>query len=174
MLVLYKGAKGKGKTLTMLKDGLAYMNDGYKVYRNFDCAYGKYISNEEILKLDKDSPYEYCVIMIDELQIFFDARRSSKHQNLNFSNFIQQIRKRHIIILATTQYSSTVDLRFRQNCDYVVYPNYIQELKLCEAVYVDISPLDDPFNPATELKKVKIVFDPEPLFKMYNTDQMIR
>lgn len=174
MIILYKGAKGKGKTLTMLKDGLRYAQEGYKILRNFEAKFGESITNEEILSLDKNSPYYYCVIMIDEIQIFFDSRRSGKKQNLDFSNFVQQIRKRHIIILATTQYSNNVDLRFRQFVDVVVYPNYIEELKLCEVTYVDITQMDDIFSPAKEFPTVKILYDPKFLFKLYNTDQMIK
>lgn len=174
MIILYKGAKGKGKTLTLLKDGLEYLQEGYLILRNFEARFGQYISNDEILKLDKNSPYHDCVLLIDEIQVFFDSRRSGKKQNLDFSNFIQQIRKRHIIILATTQYSNNVDLRFRQFVDIVVYPNYIEELKLCEVTYVDITQADDLFNPVKEFPQVKIIYDPKPLFKMYNTDQMIK
>jgi len=59
----------------------------------------------------------------------FDSRRSMAKQNLKFSNFIQQIRKRNIILLGTTQYSNTVDLRLRQHLDIIAYPNYIENIK---------------------------------------------
>src|SRR3972149_3309599 len=113
MIVLYKGRRGCGKTLTMVKDGLLYYLKGYRVLRNFECSFGENISDEEILNLNKNSNIFNCILMMDEVQIFFDARRSMRNQNLNFSNFIQQIRKRNIILLGTTQFANTVDLRFR-------------------------------------------------------------
>src|SRR6056297_3574447 len=100
-IVLYKGRRGAGKTLTMVKDGLSYYLDDVKVYRNFYCSFGEYIDNEDILKLDKKSTLNNCVIMIDEIQIFFDSRRSMAKANVLFSNFIQQVRKRNITILCT-------------------------------------------------------------------------
>lgn len=175
MIVLYKGKRGSGKTLTMVKDGLRYYQNGYKILRNFDCAFGDYISNEDILKLDKESNITNCVLMIDEVQIFFDSRRSMKNENINFSNFVQQIRKRHIHILGTSQYSNTVDLRFRQHTDIVAFPNFIKNLNVCEVLYVDITSMDDLLNSMNKsLDFIKVVFDAEPLFKLYNTEQMIK
>lgn len=34
-IVLYKGKRGCGKTLTMVKDGFKYYLNGWKVLRNF-------------------------------------------------------------------------------------------------------------------------------------------
>jgi len=52
-IVLYKGKRGAGKTLSMVKDGLQYFKEGYKVLRNFEAKFGEYISEDEILNLDK-------------------------------------------------------------------------------------------------------------------------
>ena len=104
-IVLYKGKRGCGKTLTMVKDGWNYYKRGWRVLRNFDCSFGEYIGEEEILNLDKNSDLFNCVIMMDEVQIFFDARRSMRNQNLHFSNFVQQIRKRNIVLLGTIKVS---------------------------------------------------------------------
>lgn len=54
-LVLYKGARGRGKTLTMVKDGLAYHNQGFTVYANFKCTFAEYITGDDIRNLDKSS-----------------------------------------------------------------------------------------------------------------------
>lgn len=173
-IVLYKGRKGSGKTLTMIKDGFNFFLDGYMVLRNLNCTYGTYISEDDILKLDKNSEIKNCVIMLDELQIFFDSRKSMRKQNVQFSNFIQQVRKRNIILLATTQYSNTIDLRFRQHVDVVCYPNYYKEFKVCECVYVDMTSIED--NILQEINQpryVKLIYDAVPIFQMYETEQMI-
>ena len=175
MIILYKGRKGCGKTLTMLKDGLKYYQRGYKILRNFSCSFGKYISEEQILNLNKESNIKRCVIMMDEIQIFFDARRSMRKQNVNFSNFIQQVRKRNIIILGTTQYANTVDLRFRQHVDVIAYPNFFKDLNVCEVIYVDMTSIED--NILGQVKSplhTKIVYNALPLFKLYKTEEMIR
>jgi len=177
MIVLYKGRRGAGKTLTMLKDGLKFHSQGFKVIRNFDCFFGTYISNEEILNLDKNSEIDNCVLMIDEMQIFFDSRRSMQKSSINFSNFIQQIRKRNIIMLCTTQYSNTIDLRLRQHLDIIAYPSFSKKFNVCEVLYIDLTSIED--NLLINLNNkaptsTQVVYYAQPLFKLYNTNQMIR
>lgn len=177
MILLYKGRRGSGKTLSMLKDGLKFHQNRYKILRNFDCTFGKYISNEEILALDKNSKIDNCVLMIDEMQIFFDSRRSMKSESINFSNFIQQIRKRNIILLCTTQYSNTIDLRLRQHLDIVAYPVFSKEFNVCEVLYIDLTSIED--NILTNINdkaptSIRICYYAQPLYKLYNTNQMIR
>lgn len=176
MILLYKGRRGCGKTLTMIKDGLLYDNAGYKIFRNFDCSFGKYISNEEILNLNKNSPIRDCVLLIDEIQIFFDSRRSMKKESINFSNFIQQIRKRNIILLTTTQYSNTTDLRLRQHLDVIAYPTFSKKFDVCEVVYIDLTTIEDDILTDITSKSpsyVRTIYYAKPLYKMYNTNQMI-
>lgn len=173
-VVLYKGRRGCGKTLSMVKDAFQYHKNGWNVLRNFACSFGEYISEEEIVALDKNSLYRDCVIMMDEIQIFFDARRSMKKQNISFSNFIQQIRKRNIVLLGTTQYSNTVDLRFRQHVDIVGYPNFIKGLNVCEITYVDVTTAEDVIGQSIEPKIVKMVFDARKVFQLYETEEMIK
>lgn len=172
MIMMYKGARGCGKTLTLVKDGFKFFLNGHRVLRNFDCSFGEYISSEEILHLDRNSEIRDCVIMIDEVQIFFDSRRSMRKENMDFSNFIQQIRKRHIHILGTTQYANTVDLRFRQHCDVIALPHFIKDLNVCEVIYIDVTSIEDLLE-NKQLKTVKIVYDPYPIFNLYDTEELI-
>lgn len=174
MIVLYKGRRGSGKTLSMVKDGIKFNRSGYAIYRNFDLEFGKYISDDDILTLDKNSEIKNCVIMMDEVQMFFDSRRSMRKQSLNFSNFIQQIRKRNIILLCTTQYSNTIDLRLRQHIDVLATPKFIKELNVCEIIYFDLTSIEDNIlGEHKQLNYVKMVYDALPIFKIYNTYQMI-
>lgn len=174
-IVLYKGKRGAGKTLTMIKDAYVNYLKGWKVLRNFDCTFGEYISEEEILSLDKNSNIRNCIIMMDEVQIFFDSRRFMKKQNMNFSNFVQQIRKRNIILLCTTQFSNTVDLRLRQHIDYVCYPTFIKGLEVVETIYIDMTSIEDNIiNNIKEPNYIKIVYNPKKIYKMYNTEEMIK
>jgi hypothetical protein len=174
-IILYKGKRGAGKTLTMVKDGLQYHLNKFKVYRNFKAPFGEYISEDNILKLDKNSKIKDAVIMMDEVQIFFDARRFMKKQNISFSNFVQQIRKRNITLLCTTQFSNTIDLRLRQHIDIVAYPKFIKELNVCEVVYIDVTSIEDTiFSGVVEPIYVKIVYNAIPIFKLYNTQEMIK
>lgn len=178
MIVLYKGSRGCGKTLSMVKDGYAYYLEGYRVLHNFECKFGEYIENEEILALSKESDLNNCVLMIDEIQIFFDNRRSMTKQNITFSNFVQQIRKRNIIILATTQYSNTIDVRLKQHLDIIGFPAFKKDKNICVITYMDLTRLQDNdlmLGTDAEIKPltVKIVFNGQNLFNLYNTKEMI-
>lgn len=112
--------------------------------------------------------------MIDELQILFDSRSSMKKQNVKFSNFIQQVRKRNIIILATAQFSNTVDLRFRQHIDITAQPNYKDNYPICEVIYIDMTTIEDDLLGEIKEPKIKeVVYNPIPIFKLYKTEEMI-
>lgn len=174
MIVSYQGRRGCGKTLSMVKDMVQYQIDGLTIYRNFKCSIGKPISNTAIMNLSKSSRIKDCVLAIDEIQIFFDSRRSMKTKNMRFSNFIQQIRKRNIILLATTQYIGTVDMRFRQHVDIVASPNFKKNFDCCEITYTDMTSLEDLNINDNKLDSVKLVFDAKPIYKLFDTEQMIR
>jgi len=173
MILLYKGRRGAGKTLTMVKDGYRFYLNGYRVLRNFKAKFGEYISNEEVLKLDKKSNVKDCVLMIDEVQIFFDSRRSMSKGNLKFSNFVQQTRKRNIHLLITTQYSNTIDLRLRQHLDFIAFPKFVKDYNVCEVIYEDISAFEDEMLMDDRIGTCKIIYDAEPVFKLYNHREMI-
>ena len=170
LVVLYKGKRGAGKTLSMVKDGKKFDQQGYKVLRNFYCKFGTFIDNEEIIALDEFSELEDAVILIDEIQIFFDSRRSQKKQNVDFSHFVQQIRKRNISILCTTQYTKAIDLRLRQHLDVVAYPKYDKKLEVCEVTYIDVTTLEEePFTGnVKEPETITIVFNAKPIFPLYD------
>lgn len=176
MIVLYKGARGRGKTLTMVKDAYKFKQEGYRILTNLDMSFGEFISNEEILRLDKESNIKNAVILIDEIQIFFDNRRSMKKTNIDFSNFVQQIRKRNVNILCTSQYSNTIDKRLLQHLDFIALPSFHKDLNVCEVTYMDITGFEDSiFQEIDDWKPkiVKVVYDAKPIFKMYKTEQMI-
>lgn len=173
MIVLYKGARGKGKTLTMVKDAYQYYLNGFRILANFKIKFGEYISKEELLNLNKESELVNCVLVIDELQLYIDSRNFGNKGNKDFSYFIQQIRKRNIHILATTQYVNTVELRFRQHIDIVCYPNFDKDRLLCRCYYFDISLLEDDLE-EVKITPVMVVFNAKQIFPLYDTNEMLK
>lgn len=181
MIVSYKGRSGSGKTLSMVKDGMAFYQKGYKVYCNFECSFAEKISNEEVLALNKDSDLYNCVIMLDELQSIFDSRK--RKESTTFSHFIQQIRKRNIHILGSIRFEYLVDVRIREETDITAEPNFIEFTTkdgvthyFCEVTYTDRTMTQGEFafnETENEDAKVKIVFNAEPIFNLYNTEEMI-
>lgn len=174
MMALYKGRRGSGKTITMVKDAFLNYKKGWIIYRNFNASFGNFIDNEEIINLDKHSTIQNALLMIDEIQIFFDSRQSMRKKNIQFSNFIQQVRKRNLIILCTTQYSNTIDLRLRQHLDILATPYHFKSLDVCEVTYTDLTSIESNFFMDTIPKSIKVVFDCKPIYKLYDTNEMIK
>lgn len=173
MIVLYKGSRGKGKTLTMVKDAYRFYKNGYRVLANFSLGFGEYLSPDEILALNRSSNLMNCILVLDELQLFFDSRNFSRKENKDFSNFIQQIRKRNIHILGTTQYLNTIELRFRQHIDIVAYPFYDDRTCLCKVYYYDITLLEDDLD-GVQINPILVCYDARKIFNMYNTYEMLK
>lgn len=176
----YQGRKGSGKTLTMVKDALNFHHEGWRVYSNFAIPFGERITNEEFLNFDKNNSLSNCVILIDEIQSLLDNRRSMSKTNLKSTHFMQQIRKKNIKLLATAQFRNTVDLRFKQHVDIEIYPKYhkLKSGDVCEVTYIDRTAIIDDNNINTDFgidtaKSVQIVFDPKPIFALYDTMEMI-
>lgn len=174
MIVLYLGAQGRGKTLTMVKDMYKYKLNGWKVYSNFYVPFrDDEITKEDILNMDGNSELWDCVIAIDEVQVYFDSREFMKNNNKKFSNFIQQVRKRGIVLLLTTQYGSQTDVRIRKHVDITAQPKHHQikignEYKgLCEVKYKDLTMTED--EEFLEPPSTKTIYDAEPVYKLFRT-----
>lgn len=172
MICIYLGRRGAGKTATMVKDAYIEYMRGRRVITNMESlSFGEYMTNEDIKGLNKDSQIYNAVILIDELQIFFDSRRSMKKGNVDFSYFVQQTRKRNIDILGTTQFSNTVEKRLRDHTDITVRPKYLEKYNLIEVTYYDETSLEDAGVIEPEYRTV--VYNPEQIFNMYSTENLI-
>lgn len=179
MIVLYKGRRGAGKTLTMTKDAYNYYCMGWTVYSNIEFNFPhEYISEDDILNIDGDSPIANCVLVIDEIQILLDSRRSARNRNVDFSYFIQQIRKRGIILLCTTQFTGTVDLRLRQHVDVLVKPKFHKRLQVCEVYYMDLTAIEEidfmMYDPAEVAAMRSVVYDARSVYGLYDTNRIVK
>lgn len=172
MIILYRGSRGKGKTLTMVKDAYKFHQAGFKVYGNLTLKFGNYISSQEVVDLNRRSDLKDCVLVIDEIELFFDSRNFSKQENKTFSHFLQQIRKRNIVILCTAQYVNLIDLRIRQQLDLIVYPNYDKKTQLCRAYYFDLTKIEDAFS-SFSLSPTYVVYNGNKIFGLYDTYEML-
>lgn len=179
IIVLYKGRRGAGKTLSMVKDAYKFYCYGWEVYSNIDLNFPHIkIDSDFVLNIGK-TDIENCLFLIDEIQVLIDSRRSGSKDNVNFSHFIQQIRKRKISILCTTQYAGTMDLRLRQHLDIIATPSYNEDLKVCEVHYTDITSLesnDGLYNmfENSPIKEATVIFDARKVFDLYDTYNIIK
>ena len=175
MIVGYTGRRGAGKTLTLVKDVIKFKALGWTIYSNIkiEGVETNELTSEDIIDIDKKSELRNCVFVIDEIQVLFDSRRSSSKENKNFSNFIQQIRKRNIILLYTTQYAGTTDLRIRQHTDIIARPRYNKAFKICDVIYFDITASEEAFMSDSMPFNKRVVFDARQIFNLYDTNKTI-
>lgn len=179
LIYFYQGRKGSGKTLTMVRDAHIFHLNGWNVYANFEVSFATKITNEEFLNFDKNKSLQNCVILIDEIQSLLDNRQSMSKKNVKSSHFIQQIRKKGIQLLATAQFSNTVDLRFKQHVDYEIYPRYIKQDKgdITRVTIIDRTAIIDSFGDESELQdivtQIDFFYDPISVFGMYDTREMV-
>ena len=171
MIVMYKGRRGCGKTLTMVKDALNFYQKGWTIYSNFNIEIPyKKLTNDDLINLVSNDKIRDCVLLVDEIQLLIDSRRSQRKENLNFSYFIQQIRKKGIILLCTTQFTKTTDVRLREHVDIVVKPKIIPQYPVVECEYIDITAEEDDILglPVTKI----VIYNPLPLFELYDTEEI--
>lgn len=61
-------------------------------------------------------------IYVDELNFYFDARRSMSKDNRKFGTFLLQQKKQGCNLTGSTHNINYLDLRIRQNHDYLIHP----------------------------------------------------
>lgn len=169
-IVLFRGSRGTGKTLTMVKTALEYHKLGWKVFTNLSQTPFYSITSEFILDLSGKSQLRDCVLAIDEIELFFDSREWNKKESRYFSRFLQQIRKRNVVILCTSQFTNLIDIRLRQQIDTLGICSFDKVNSLSFCTFVDLTSIEtNPFNP----KMHSIEYYAEPIFHCYNTSQII-
>jgi len=172
MITIYLGRRGSGKTTTMIKDAYIEYVRGRRVISNMESvSFAEFMTNEQIKQISKNSDIENAVLLIDEMQIFFDSRRSMKGENINFSYFVQQIRKRNVDILGTTQFSNAVEKRVRDHTDFVCRPQFLKKYNLIKVTYYDETSTQD--IDVDETVNKGVVYNPDKIFKLFDTNEKI-
>jgi hypothetical protein len=136
----------------MTKDALTYYHNGWKVYTNmYSLPFATRLEEEEILGLAETDGFKDCVVCIDEIQTLIDSRRSMRKGNVTFNYFLQQIRKRNVNLLATTQFTKRVDIGFREQLDIMATPKIVRLPSggfVVEVEYIDLT-IEDVMIPIT-------------------------
>ena len=117
----FTGQTGSGKTLGMIKEGVKDFILGRTLFatmkkiQNIQYYYVDLedlilmVQNEEIDLIDERPK----TLMLDEIHTMFDGRRSSSRENIDFSVFISQCRKRRFNVYYTSQWITGADTRIR-------------------------------------------------------------
>ena len=126
MIIGYIGTRGRGKTLSCVREAYEHYLDGYEIYSNIKLN-NKYfknwysIDNKMIIDWVKgDKQFKKAFFILDEVHAYLDSRMGMSKRNVVISYFILQTRKRNVRIGYTTQFIDQVDKRLRQPTEIMV------------------------------------------------------
>jgi hypothetical protein len=113
MIIGIEGFLGDGKTIYMVRCAKIDHKNGRKIYANFHLKNIPYIplNINDFLLTENADKFKNCTILIDEITLFMDCRRSSRKENIAISTLLRQSRKRSIDIYYTCQNLDETDLR---------------------------------------------------------------
>lgn len=121
MIIGYYGKQGSGKTLLAVRNLLRHKEDFEQIISNIS------IKNIKIIPMDinifnniKELKYKKTIILWDEIQEYFNARKFMSKNNINFATFVRQIRKAGITLIWTSQFIYQVDKILRSNTEVYI------------------------------------------------------
>ena len=117
MISLVIGRQGSGKTLFLVKKAYEYYKEGKTIYSNIKLNFPfKPINYNDII----NCRLKNAVVIIDEIHLLLSARNSMSRQNrLICDGFISMVRKMGLNVLGSTQTERKVDVRFREEKDFL-------------------------------------------------------
>lgn len=135
------GKQGSGKTLFMVK--LLVDNNIKKIpiFSNIslfkDIKYQKITLSDRVKRddvinvldaLDNDPDiFNQSIMLLDEIHLDLNSLDFAKKNNRRLQVFFSQLRKRKILLLATSQYLLNVDVRIRRQCLNVFEMGFIKD-----------------------------------------------
>ena len=171
------GRQGSGKTAFITKLLVDNYSNDRKVYSNyslFGIDYQKITFDNkknknaiDILNVISENPdyFNNSIMLLDEIHIYFDSRDFFKRNNRIIQNFFSQLRKRNILLLATTQYILHLDIRIRRQALAV-----FQMANLKDGIFrVDVHEIDGYFTSFVKSELVNL----NDYFKYFDTYELI-
>jgi len=117
MIHLILGKQGSGKTLYLVAKAFDYYKKGKVVYSNvhLNFPYVK-LNYKDII----NCKLENGIVIIDEIHLLLPARNcmSAKSRAI-CDGFLSMVRKKGLVVYGTTQTERKVDVRFREEKDYL-------------------------------------------------------
>jgi hypothetical protein len=189
----FYGVTGSWKTGSMIKEGVRDFLLGRALYSNMKSIKKipyTYVDLADLILMVQDEELDVNdkrpkSLLLDEIHTMFDGRRSQSRDNIDFSLFVSQCRKRRFNVYYTSQWISGADIRIRTltselvRCIAHVDPNdyglgdaSTPEPMMIEKRSVKIEELQ------AGIQKVKTKFEPRwrnrPFYQFYDTYEVIR
>lgn len=164
--IIFEGPQRVGKTLAGVIWSLDAFQHGRNVFSNIQLGFPhEPLDFNEIQLEDGSRRYWNGHIFIDELNFYFDARRSMKADNIKFSAFLLQQKKQGCNLTGTTHDLMSLDVRIRENFDFLirprVWPEYPQAPQVLKMV-IESGPLQRPLRRS-------LTIDCRPFLGLYDT-----
>lgn len=163
------GKQGSGKTALITKLCTDNHKKDIPIFSNytlFKLSY-KHITLDSLLnKLDKNiNSLNNSIILLDEIHIYLDSLDFMRKNNRRLQKFFSQLRKRNILLFATTQYIMNVDIRIRRQCMNVFEMEHIYK----DLFKVTTHEIDGYFT--NEISSYNIILSD--YYSHYNTHEII-
>lgn len=171
------GKQGSGKTLFITKHLIDNVIPERKIYSNYELynidfqkiTFDNYRERYaiDILKvLEEDTNYfNNSIMLLDEIHLYFDSRDFMKKNNRIIQTFFSQLRKRNILLLATTQYILHLDIRIRRQALAVFQMSHIKD----GIFQADLFEIDGYYTKFIRSD----LYNLEKYFNYYNTNEII-
>lgn len=112
---IFHGRRGKGKSTgatafaKYLKDTNVRLDSNYKVYTNYRVNFANMAHPRLVDALITFPEWlKKCIILVDEIAVYFPSLRATSTNALNFSTFLQEIRKLEVDLIFTTQFPTMI------------------------------------------------------------------
>lgn len=179
---LILGKQGSGKTLLAVKMALDLYTKHRTIYSNVHLSFNyEKINYMDIIECNLSR----SVILLDEIHLLLPSRRSLSKRNTEICDkFLSMARKQNTEIIGTTQTMRKVDIRYREEADFLYYcTKYVYDetkKKWVESLYID--EFDDKIPVIIDVKMIEtttgemrsISFMGNPLYYLYDTYQIIK
>lgn len=166
LTIIIEAPQRWGKTLTMVMWALSAYQNGLNVFSNIQLGFPHTALEFDQIKLETgQSKFWNGWIVIDELNFYFDGRRSMSPENIEFGVFLLQQKKQGCTITGTTHSLDSLDVRLRQNYDFLIQPEALpKHPKVPEAVkwHIENGPLQARF-------RKDLTLDCRPFLGLYDT-----
>ena len=175
------GEQGSGKTAFITKLAIDNLKDrDYRIFSNytfFNIDFKKITLGNikekkkgaiDILEtLDEDKNYfNNSIVCLDEIHIYLDAYDYFKKNNRRMQTFFSQLRKRNILLLATSQDIMNVDIRVRRQTR-----NFFEMEQISNDIFeVTTYKMLEAYYP-TMISKYRVILSD--YFKYYDTNEII-
>jgi len=189
MIGIFLGQQNSGKTLSMTYYAYKYFKEGYNIYSNYNLSFPHTkLTKDLLVEFTKSkSQLNKAIFLVDEIYIILDARSFSGKLNKLFSYFVLQTSKRDVHLFGTAQYFNTVEKRFRENTNFMVYCARVvlkdgtyyeimdkkRILKTDELYIKNSFMIKDSNSFIPEFTNKVYYLNAEPVFKLYDTRELL-